>query len=550
MAQKNTIGIDSAYLKKLDTSLATIRISQDSKSDFIYAPHLSFIYSKASKELGEKLIGDLKSGKFAPGLPISIEVPKSARMKMSGKRGPSFSRPGSILLPKDRLLYQVLADAAAPIIDERTDKSRSFSHMLADPGNESMFLPTRTCWSAFQKALKDHSTDKKLHYVVKLDIANCFGTLNQHMLINVLKSSGYPNELSGALEDLLGHFTATRSSRGIVQGVFPSDLLGNFYLDPVDRYLKDNKNPSARYVDDIYVFVETGEAAERVVRGLIALLRQYDLSLNETKSRVMAKSALQAEEPDLEALFQAAIEEVAAQTNDEDLDVDYGFQAEFDDDDDDEESDEDGNGDEEPDLELAATKHLFDSVDEYEGHEETIERFCLPLFAKSGSDHAVDYVLSNFTKRPAMAQIYVTYLSRFLDDLLYDVEGFLVRSLDDELLVDWQKMWILAGLLQAKSYKDDIVKTVWDVFNDANRHQALRAVAAIFVGRYGDHARRTNLINDYGPVGNPYIQTAIYYSSRWFPSAERANARRTWGSLTELNQLMTAALHNHAAAKL
>lgn len=553
MSQKNTIGIDSGYLKKLDLGLATRRISQDSKSDFIYAPHLSFIYAKASTELGEKLASDLKSGKFAPGLPISIEVPKSARMKMSGKRGPSFSRPGSILLPKDRLLYQVLADAAAPIIDEKTDKSRSFSHLLADADSEAMFLPTRTCWSAFQKALKQHSTDKTLQYVIKLDIANCFGTLNQHMLINVLKSSGYPSELSGALEDLLGHFTATRSSRGIVQGIFPSDLLGNFYLDPIDRYLKDNKRPSARYVDDIYVFVDTGDAADRVVRGLIALLRQYDLSLNETKSRVMAKSALQAEEPDLEGLFQAAIEEVAAQTDDEDLDVDYGFQAEFDDEDDDEDEEEDEGDDEvsgEPDLELEATKHLFDSVDDYEGHEETIERFCLPLFAKSGSDHAVGYVISNFTKRPAMAQIYVTYLSRFLDNNAYEVEEFLVGSLEEESLVDWQKMWILAGLLQAKSYKDETVKTVWDVFDDANRHQALRAVAAIFVGRYGDHARRTNLINAYGPVGNPYIQTAIYYSSRWFPSVERTNARKTWGSLSELNELMTAALQNHTAAKL
>lgn len=546
MAKKNTIGIDPAYVKKLDFGLATKRISQDSKSDFIYAPHLSFIYTRAATELGAKLSTDLQSGTFAPGLPISIEVPKSARMKMSGKRGPSFSRPGSILLPKDRLLYQLLADAAAPIVDGKTDKDRSFSHQLADAKSESMFLPTRTCWSAFQKALKKHAKDKNLHYVVKLDIANCFGTLNQHMLINVLKSSEYPNELSGPLEELLGHFTGTRSSRGIVQGIFPSDLLGNFYLDPVDRFLKDNKHPSARYVDDIYVFVDTGETADRVVRGLIALLRQYDLSLNETKSRVMAKSALQAEEPDLDALFQAAIEEIAEQTDGEDLDVDYGFQADFeDDDDDDDDEDED-----EVDLELEATKQLFDSVDDYDGHEETIERFCLPLFAKSGSDHAVDYVLSNFGKRPAMAQIYVTYLSRFLDDLLYDVEEFLVDALEDESLLDWQKMWVLAGLLQAKTYKDDTVKVVWDVFNDANRHEALRAVAAIFVGRYGDHARRTNLINAYGPVGSPYIQSAVYFSSRWFPAAERANARKTWGNLSELNELMTAALQNYAASKL
>ena len=200
MAAKNTIGIDPNYLKKLDFDLETKRISQDSKSDFIYAPHLSFIYARAAAELAKKLSSELQAGKFAPGLPISIEVPKSARMKMSGKRGPSFSRPGSILLPKDRLLYQLFADEAATIIDGKTDKARSFSHQLADTKSDAMFLPTRTCWSAFQKALKIHSQNDALKYVVKLDIANCFGTLNQHMLINVLRSSGYPNELSGPLE--------------------------------------------------------------------------------------------------------------------------------------------------------------------------------------------------------------------------------------------------------------------------------------------------------------------------------------------------------------
>ena len=33
---------------------------------------------------------------------------------------------------------------------------------------------------------------------------------------------------------------------------------------------------------------------------------------------------------------------------------------------------------------------------EYPGHEESIERFCLPLFAKSGSDYAGDHVLGSF----------------------------------------------------------------------------------------------------------------------------------------------------------
>jgi hypothetical protein len=60
-------------------------------------------------------------------LPLTIEVAKSFRIRIaaSSKRlGPSFSRPGSILLPHDRLLYQALADQAAPIVADKTDPAR------------------------------------------------------------------------------------------------------------------------------------------------------------------------------------------------------------------------------------------------------------------------------------------------------------------------------------------------------------------------------------------------------------------------------------------
>jgi hypothetical protein len=55
-----------------------------------------------------------------------------------------------------------------------------------------MFL--RTCWSALQKALQEHGESKELEYVVKVDVANFFGALNLHELINVLSDSGYGEE--------------------------------------------------------------------------------------------------------------------------------------------------------------------------------------------------------------------------------------------------------------------------------------------------------------------------------------------------------------------
>jgi hypothetical protein len=523
-------GMDGTMVSKIDWHLALKRISHDLRTDFIYAPHLGFIYSKAGDELIAKVKSDLKSGQYSSGLPLTIEVPKSFRIRVavrSKRLGPSFSRPGSILLPHDRLLYQALADRAAPIVAAKTDPMRSFSHQLGESDSASMFLPTRTCWSALQKALAQHAKSEANKYILRVDVANFFASLNLHTLINVLSDSGFPNSLCVRLQAILTNYSGERSSRGILQGIYPSDLFGSYYLTPIDGFLDEYGVPSARYVDDLYVFVESVEAADQLLRQLIPTLRSYDLVLNENKSVLMLKSALRTEEPDLEGLFAAAVEEIAEQIDDDDFDADYGFQSEWQE----EETDDD-------DLELKATMILFDSLSEYPGQEENIERFCLPLFSKAGSDYALSHVLDAFKKRPSMTQIYASYVAKFLDQ--DEVRSTLWVLLKDPSLTDWQKMWILAALSQAKDHQDSEVKIALTLLQDANRHDALRAVAAIFVGRFGDHARRKTIIATY-PSVSQYIQAAIYFSSRRWPVAERNNAKASWGSHGPLNSLITLA---------
>lgn len=527
-------GLDVAAIEKIDWALALKRIIHDLRSDFIYAPHLAFIYRRAGKELIAQIKGELKAGTFSPGVPLTIEVPKSFRIRIavpSKRLGPSYSRPGSILLPRDRLFYQALADQAAPIINAKTDHKRSFSHRLNPPGSAIMFVPTRTCWSDLQKALAKHASSKSIRYILKIDVANFFGSLNQHTLINVLSDAGYPRSLSSRLEVILTSYTGERSSRGILQGMYPSDLFGNFYMVPVDRFLDDYNVRSARYVDDMYLFVGSVDAAGHLLRELIPFLRSYDLVLNEAKSVVMPKEALITEEPDLEALFAEAVKEISSQVDDDDFDVDYGFQSEWD-----EEEDDDVNEEE---LELQATKVLFDSIPEYPGQEENIERFCLPLFSKVGSDHAVEHVIDAFNKRSSMSQIYASYLSKVLS--ADEVHELLVDLLKDASLTDWQKIWVLAALSQTRPEDDGPVKAAFDLLKDANRHEALRAVAAIYVGRYGDHIRRKALISIYGTVSN-YIQTAIYFSSRMWPGVERSKAKASWAHHSPLHSLLTSAM--------
>lgn len=540
-------GIDADVLQKIDWQLTLSRISSDLRSDFIYAPHLGFLYAKAGVELIDATVALLKSGKFTPATPITMEVPKSSRLRVIGanRTAASFSRPGSILLPMDRIFYQALADKAAPLIDKKLNPDRSFSHQMDEADSPSMFLPTRKCWNDLQHALVEKSQPDTVKYVLKLDIANYFGSINQHKLINVLNDSGYPASLSSRLEVLLLAFTGDRSSRGILQGIYPSDLLGNYYLAPIDQFLEELGFESARYVDDIYIFVDSVDAAERLLRDLIPTLRSYDVVLNENKSIIMQKKQLLTEEPDLEALFEAAVAEISPQLEDDEFDVDYGFQSEWDEEIDDEDSDDagDNHGDSEKEasmeLELQATILLFDSLTKYPGHEESIERFCLPLFARSVSDYAVEHVLKSFKSRPSMSQIYAAYLARFLHD--DNVVRFLTGLVEDTSLVDWQKMWILAALSQVEAADENSVKVAFNVFKDPLRHDALRAVAAIYVGRFGDHSRRIALGKSYASVSD-YVKAAIYFSSRNWTGVERGNAKGNWGAQGSLNSMLTIAM--------
>lgn len=538
-------GIDSKALAAMDLELAVGRIVSDIKTDFIYAPHLNLIYRRASGQLIASVTADLKAGNFVPGIPLQIEVPKSFRIPVeSAKRlGPAYSRPGSILLPRDRVLYQAISDQAAKVIGKNLDGKRSFSHQLAKEDSTAMFLPTRTCWKSLQDALAIHAKDKAIKYVMKLDISNYFSSINQHTLVNVLHDSGFSASYTTRLEAMMLRYTGDRSSRGILQGIFPSDLLGNFYMAPIDRFLKDYGVRSARYVDDLYIFVGSVSQAEEVLRKLIPELRSYDLSLNESKCRIMPKNLLYSMEPDLEALFEKAAEEISSQIDEDEFEADYGFQSEWDDEDEDEEDEEEDDKNEGDgaleDLELKATKSLFDSMEEYPGQEENVERFCLPLFAKAESDYAIEHVMDAFRKRPAMSQIYSSYLSKFIED--EGVREFMSEEAEDSSLMDWQRMWAVAAMMQADEPTDDEVKIGLEIARDGSRHEALRAVGAYYAAMHGDHGRRTNLRAAYAQMPS-YVQSAVYSASRFWPGAERNNAKAMWAGHSPLHVLMTDAM--------
>jgi len=56
-----------------------------------------------------------------------------------------------------------------------------------------------------------------------------------------------------------------------------------------------------------------------------------------------------------------------------------------------------------------------------------------------------------------------------------DVRDALLGALDQPTFFEWQKMWIIATLMQSEKASKQAVKSAMSILSDATRHDALRA---------------------------------------------------------------------------
>lgn len=540
MAEKSVFGIDKVALDKLDFELAIKRISSDIRSDFILAPHLSCVYADCKDELIQDVKKLAQSGHFSPSLPITIDVPKKHRIKAVGvkRQPPNFVRPGGILYPRDRLLLQAIADVAQPLIESKLNRNICFSHQPAPKdSSHRMFLSSRHCWSQMQTQLGTLiSGGSKV--VLRADIASCFQSINQHTLINTLQGLGFPNEYSKPLESMLTQMSTGRSSRGILQGIYPSDLLGNFYLYPIDRHLSDTGIPSIRYVDDIYAFFESHEQADKSIIRLYPELRRLDIALNEAKTCITTPLGLLTSDPDLDAMFDAAIAEVQATYTTgepEEILTDYGFQVIW--------SDEEATVDENQ-IELMATQLLFDQIPKYVENIEEIERFCLPLFAAFGSDYAIDYVLSKLDNSPSMSQIYFSYLSKFLDSEQIKKE-VCITFVQRKLTFDWEYLWAIGTIVQMPEVEDAVVASLLKICSE-NIDDSVKAMALIAAAKHGDVDRQKTVADAIGKTHSLYLRGAILFSARYMHNAVKKTVIDLLENTDPILSMITKSVKKHS----
>ena len=510
------VGLDRTVLDVINSDRVMERIRIDVRTDFILAPHVNAIFVNVGDQVWSRSAELLRAGKYQPSLPYTISVPK----------GRGFIRPGSILSPLDRFIYQALIDLASGVLEEQIDRSRAFSHVLSQKKGY-MFEPAHRCWEKFQGAIRELCNTGT--YIVKADISNYFERIPQHHLVNLLRAAGCRSGVVNLLEEMLLSFQG-RNSFGILQGLFPSDILGNFFLSDLDAYFELKQTGSARYNDDIYLQYRSHLEAQRGLIELIERLQKDGLHLNEFKSGIWATKDIIREATGVDTLFDAAREEIHEELTDQ-LGG-YGFTAEWEFE---EETDEG--------IHLATVERLYEAIDSHPEQSENIERFCLPVLRAAKSDSAIDDVLHRLTTNSHLTRLYHSYLARFVGEQkeLRLVLEEMVRT--NGLITDYERMYLLGSLFNADSVGRATVNKALLWLTSTNKVvPETRAVAAIFAAKHGKAVQKRAVRVAYDDEPSEYVRSAILYSSLYMTAAERRTCRLAWGGHSTLNALTAQAL--------
>ena len=524
-------GLDKSVLDTIDFNLAVDRIKTDIKSDFIIAPHYNAIFINSRDELTTRTYENLNNGNYEVSLPITMSVPKKG----------GFARPGNILHPTDRLVYQILADSFAKTVEEQIDRERNFSNVfLEDDPNNYMFEQSHDSWDKYKTRIAQLCSNGG--YFVKADIANYFERIPQHHLINLLHASGCKTEIVNLLEKVMSSFRE-KNSFGIVQGLFPSDLLGNFYLSDIDSFCEIHEMPSARYVDDFFIKFNTKSDASRGLLKLIERLRKNGLNINESKSGIFSAEEIQEEENELDNIFDEAKNEIKEEMLSEAADeyyqglmyIGYGFSIDW-------EINESEIEIDESEVEFAAVERLYESIDDFSKSADKIEKFCLPLLSYASSDIAIDRSLKSIIEKPYMAKIYNSYLLTFAKKdpvISKKLEKLLI---DENLVSDYQYMYIIAALMKCPTITRETINLTLRLLSARQISDETRAIAAIFSAKYGNPQQKNSVKISYDGEHSEFVRSAILYSAKHFTPVEKKTCRKAWGSHSFINSLISTAI--------
>ena len=489
----------------LDLHLAYRRVKQDLKTDFIEYFIERQVFDYRLEENLQQLRLEIE-GEYRPVLAKRIDVPKENRTL----------RPGAVPRLKDRIVLQALIDSIAQRVDDQLIPDADevvFSHRVKKNGDEEMF--EFGGYGRFEeRTLGAVRSGKK--YLLDTDIAAYFEHVDMGRLAASLSGFGIESSTTKAILDMIDAWNGTKY-HGLPQGMWPSDFLGNIYLDPVDKYMLRRGYDYFRYSDDIRVFGNSKLDLYRALKDLTIQLRSLHLNLQTEKNQLLYGTRLQKYVDYRHSRLQEFVKTLPPV-----IVVDYGYGGDIQV----EKKDvavEDVQKSEELLLQYLR-QHVFRAEDRYDAR---MLRYCIGLLTRLGSTVAEDEVLRWLPHCPAETKLFVNYLET--SNNFKKIKDALIDYLTSETnLYEWSEMWVLEWLIRAKArfeggatLNTDDMRIVRRIANDKNRHWICRFKAIRICGLYGDDQERRALMYSYDDESQLEIQYAIVLACQKLNLVER-----------------------------
>lgn len=187
----------------------------------------------------------------------------------------------------DAVAVQSVFNIVGPILDATLSRDSYGYRLNNDPAKHDwIFRDWRECYPIFRDTILGHLRNPTNTYYMCCDLKKYYDTIRHDILLQQIRGiTSDPGVLSFVTKLLASYHSEMGSGLGVPQGPPYARILANLYLDEFDRETAEGTAGYARYVDDIYIFYRSREAAQTGLRDLMSKLSRLGLSLSDDEEK-------------------------------------------------------------------------------------------------------------------------------------------------------------------------------------------------------------------------------------------------------------------------